>query len=230
MPGDMKYQIIYEDDDILVVDKPSGLRTIPDGYQPLLPCLASLLRSKYGIVYVVHRLDKDTSGVMLFAKNVESHRNLNKQFHDRSIVKTYHAICAGYPEWKTITADFPLLVNGDRQHRTIIDNLSGKSAKTYFSTINSAGEYHIISAQPHNGYTHIIRAHAAALAIPLLSDPLYHNPTVPKNVQMRLDVIPRIALHSWQIQFTHPVTRNNVSFRADYPPDFVNAALQLGLL
>ena len=83
MPGDKNYQIIFEDEDILVVDKPSGLRTIPDGYQPLLACLAKQLRDEYGQIFVVHRLDKETSGVILFARNAEAHMDLNLQFENR---------------------------------------------------------------------------------------------------------------------------------------------------
>jgi RluA family pseudouridine synthase len=230
MPGDINYRVIFEDPDILVIDKPSGLRTIPDGYQPLLPCLAGQLLKDYGRIYVVHRLDKDTSGVIILAKNADSHRSLNLQFDDRKIIKTYHAICAGILDWKAISANFPLLVNGDRQHRTVIDGKRGKPAETTFSVIRSAGFYHLISAQPHNGYTHIIRAHAAALALPLLSDPLYHHPAVPKDVQMRMDVIPRLALHSWQVQFIHPNSNEFLSFTAVYPPDFAKAGQILNLL
>ena len=230
MPGDIEYQVIFIDQDILAVNKPSGLRTIPDGYQPLLPCLAGQLRKDFGQIFVVHRLDKDTSGVVLFARNAAAHKNLNQQFDVRKIVKTYQAICAGNPEWNNVSANFPLRVDGDRQHRTVIDTVKGKPAETSFSVINSSGMYHLISAIPYNGYTHIIRAHAAVLAIPLLSDPLYHHPAVQKELQMRQDIIPRMALHSLQVQFIHPVSGEPASFKADFPPDFSQACQKLNLL
>ena len=229
MPGDKKYQIVFEDDDILVVDKPSGLRTIPDGYQPLLTCLAKELREEFGRIYVVHRLDKETSGVILFAKSADAHRDLNLQFENRLVNKTYHAICAGYPEWKTLSANYPLKVNGDRRHRTIIDYQNGKPALSEFSILSSKGTYHLYSIHPIDGYTHIVRAHAAALAIPLLTDPLYHHPAVPESVQVRLDLIPRVALHAYQLQFAHPSTKEQICFCVDYPPDFTLACELLGL-
>lgn len=230
MPGDIGFQVLFIDQDILVINKPSGLRTIPDGYQPLLPCLAGLLRKEFGQIFVVHRLDKDTSGVILFARNAAAHKHLNHQFETRKIVKTYHAICAGFLDWKNTSANFPLRVDGDRQHRTVIDTAKGKPAETSFSLINSSGMYHLISAIPHNGYTHIIRAHAAALAIPILSDSLYHHPAVQKEIQLRQDIIPRLALHSWQVQFVHPVSGETLSFLADIPTDISQACQKLNLL
>lgn len=229
MPGDKNYQVVLEDEDVLIVDKPSGLRTIPDGYQPLLPCLAKQLREDFGNIYVVHRLDKETSGVILFAKNAKAHRILNIQFKNRQVEKSYHAICAGYPEWKSITADFPLKVNGDRRHRTTIDFNNGKPAQSEFSILFSEGHYHLVSILPHNGYTHIIRAHAAALAVPLVSDKLYRHSAVSESIQIRFDVIPRVALHAFRLQFIHPTFNQPVSVKADYPPDFQRACELLSL-
>ena len=229
MPGDKNYQIIFEDEDILVVDKPSGLRTIPDGYQPLLACLAKQLRDEYWQIFVVHRLDKETSGVILFARNAEAHRDLNLQFENHLVTKTYHAICTGFPQWQSITANFPLKVNGDRRHRTIIDYQNGKPAATEFMVLSSNREFHLTEIHPNNGYTHIVRTHAAALAIPLLSDPLYHHPSVPESIQVRLEIIPRVALHAYQLEFAHPSTKEEVRFYVDYPADFARACELTGL-
>src|SRR5512133_3946911 len=89
--------ILYQDETLLAVNKPAGLRTIPDGYNPTLPYLAALLEPAFGRVWVVHRLDKDTSGAILFARTAESHRALNQQFEQRKVKKEYHAIAVGMP-------------------------------------------------------------------------------------------------------------------------------------
>jgi len=134
------------------------------------------LRENYGQVIVVHRLDKEPNSVIFFARNLEANRKLNLQFENRLVTITYHAICTGYPQWQRFTANFPLKVNGDRRHRSIIDHQKGKPATSEFKIHSSRGKVHLTEIHPNNGYTHSVRAHAPAVAIPLLSDPLYHHP------------------------------------------------------
>ena len=93
----IKKYIIHEDKEIIVINKPEGLLTIPDGFQPNLPNLRDLLISKFGSIWVVHRLDKPTSGLLIFAKNCDSHKILNKQFQNREIKKSYLALVHGFP-------------------------------------------------------------------------------------------------------------------------------------
>jgi RluA family pseudouridine synthase len=222
----MDYQVLWSDESLLVINKPSGLRSIPDGYDVSLPYLAGLLQEAYGRVWVVHRLDKDTSGVILFARSAMVHRALNQQFEERKTRKEYHAISTGMPEWETFSITLPLKVDGDRKHRTVIDHQTGKPAETSVAVLQRLGVFTLLAALPHTGYTHQIRAHLAALALPILHDPLYKSlePETQAQIQAREQTpslpIKRLALHAYQITFTHPVTGEALTVRAPYPEDF----------
>jgi tRNA pseudouridine32 synthase / 23S rRNA pseudouridine746 synthase len=222
----MIYQIQWSDESILVIDKPSGLRSIPDGYNRALPCLSNLLHEQFGRVWVVHRLDKDTSGVILFARNEEAHRALNQQFEQRKIKKEYRAIAIGMPVWETLTISLPLKVDGDRKHRTVIDHQAGKPAQTDVAVLHGLGVFALLAALPHTGYTHQIRTHLAAVAMPLLHDPLYKSlePETQAQVQAKKIAaglpIQRLALHAFQITFAHPANGEAMTVHASYPQDF----------
>lgn len=208
--------LIYQDDFLLVVNKPSGLRTIPDGYNPDLPHLSGILTRQFGQLWTVHRLDKETSGILLFARNPDVHRHLNLQFDRREISKIYHAITAGSPLWQKMEIDLPLRVNGDRKHRTIIDQKQGKPATSTVEVLARYLQSSLLYIQPKSGYTHQIRAHLAAVGFPILFDPLY-NPT--PNSPFTGD-FGRLALHALQVKFIHPKTGNTSIFEAPYPQDF----------
>ncbi len=215
--------VIYADDHILVINKPPGLRSIQDGYDATLPHVASILSPDWGRLFIVHRLDKDTSGVLLLARTEDSHRILDRQFAQRRVTKVYLAVCLGCPDWVEKLIDLPLRVNGDRKHRTVVDTIRGKPAQTDVRMIRSTGALSFIEARPHTGYTHQIRAHLSALGFPLLGDPLYKYPRDYKGVRIPEDTLPafsRTALHAWQLQFLHPVGGESLVFVAPYPEDF----------
>lgn len=211
--------IISEDDFLLVINKPSGLRSIPDGYDPQLPSLNKILEKHYGKLWVVHRLDKDTSGIMIFARTRTAHQIINRQFENRQILKFYHAITVGQPTWDQYRCDLPLRVNGDRKHRTVVDEKCGKPATTAFQLIARLSQYYsLISASPLTGYTHQIRTHLAAIGFPILFDNLYSPPQL---ISPSPDLeSPRLALHASQIRFAHPADGAPVEFSAPYPSDF----------
>lgn len=229
----MDYQVLWEDESLLVINKPSGLRTIPDGYHPSLPHLSGLLKERYGRIWVVHRLDKDTSGVILFARSAEAHRALNQQFEERKTLKEYHAICVGMPEWETLSIALPLRIDGDRKHRTIIDHQTGKPAKTDVAVLQRLGVFTLLAAIPHSGYTHQIRVHLAAVDLPLLKDPLYKSLKPETQVQIQAQrtseqvPIKQVALHAFQITFIHPVSGEALTIEAPYPNDFQQTILAL---
>lgn len=229
----MDLQVLWEDEHLTAVNKPPGLRTIPDGYDRSLPHLAGLLEARLGRVWVVHRLDKDTSGVILFARSAEAHQALNRQFEKRETRKEYHAIVVGKPEWNEITISLPLRVDGDRKHRTVIDHQGGKPAETEARVLQAFSGLALLAALPHTGYTHQIRAHLAAFGLPILADPLYKS-LKPETQAFRgaLEAakklpIQRTALHAYQIRFSHPLTAEMVTIQAPYPPDFTDALEQL---
>lgn len=165
--------VLFEDDNVIVLNKPQGLLAIEDGYQPELPNLRSLLKDRYGQIWTVHRLDKDTSGVIIFAKNSESHKFLNAQFSSRLVKKEYHAVAQGFPPWVEKTISYPLKTNGDRKHRTVIDLQNGKLAKTLLRVIGKNDFQSYLDIFPATGYTHQIRAHCAGIGLPILGDRLY---------------------------------------------------------
>ena len=205
--------IIYQDEFLLAVNKPAGLPTLPDGYHRAAPCLIDLLKQQWGRVWVVHRLDRDTSGVIVFARTAEVHRALNLAFDSRAVHKVYYAIASGVPEWDERVIDLPLRPDGDRRHRTVIDAKHGKPAVTRVHVLERFAQHALIEARPETGRTHQIRAHLAALDLPLAGDVLYGG----KNAAA---LIQRTALHAHSIEFTHPVTHELLQISAPYPEDF----------
>ncbi|MCC6146478.1 MAG: RluA family pseudouridine synthase [Anaerolineaceae bacterium] len=212
--------IIAIDDDLIIVNKPSGLRTIPDGYDRTLPCLSWLLEQKFAPIWVIHRLDKDTSGVVVFARSREAHRFLNIQFSKREVKKIYAAVIVGSPSWSYLDIHLPLQVNGDRRHRTIASLKSGKPARTEVEIIRrSENGLTLIKVSPHSGYTHQIRAHLAAIGTPILNDTLYSKPATHPNIPSFFPM-PRLALHASNIAFVHPGKNHPVEYSAPFPADF----------
>ncbi|HEY3288620.1 MAG TPA: RluA family pseudouridine synthase, partial [Anaerolineae bacterium] len=166
-----KMPVLYEDDDILVVSKPAGLVSVPDGYDTESEHLGMVLEPIYGKLWMVHRLDKDTSGVIVLARTEQAHRALSGQFEERDVAKVYHAIVNGNPVWTERTISAPLRPDADRFHRTVIDINDGKPATTAFKVLERFGSgsfrYALIEAKPESGRTHQIRVHLMALGSPV---------------------------------------------------------------
>lgn len=211
-------KILFEDQSLLVIDKPAGLPVLPDGWEPDAPFLVKILQETYGKVFVVHRLDKLTSGVMVFARAAETHRALNIQFERHEAQKIYHAILEGHPRWEEKVTRFPLRVNVGHKHRTVVDDRNGKPSETRFRLLKQYPAAAWAEASPLTGRTHQIRVHALALGHPLLGDILYG--------AEETSLIARPALHAYSLSFTHPSSGERLSFMADHPQDFA-AALKL---
>ena len=209
--------IIYIDESIIIVNKPPGLRTIPDGYNKDLENLQSLLKIEFTVIWTVHRLDKDTSGVIIFARNAEVHKNLNYQFENRLIKKTYIAIVHNIPDWKDYQAALPLLVNSDRNHRTIINHL-GKPSVTNFVKLDQDTTENLsyLQAKLLTGYTHQIRSHLSYLGYPILGDKLYYK-NLSKTQKENNQQVNRLMLHASTIEFLHPVTNTNTVISTRVP-------------
>lgn len=211
-------QIVYSDPHILVVNKPADLSVLPEGWDKSAPYLVQILEEQFKKVWVVHRIDKVTSGMVVFALTAEAHRLLNIQFEKHEVGKTYHALINGVPKWEEKVTKFPLRVNVGHKHRTMVDNRNGLRSETRFKLLERYQAAALVEASPLTGRTHQIRVHAYALGHPLLGDVLYSAPET--------DVIPRPALHAFSLAFTHPETGKRVAFQADYPNDF-QAAVEL---
>jgi RluA family pseudouridine synthase len=205
-------KILYEDQHIIIVDKPAGLSVLPDGWEKNSEYLVKILEDQYGKVFIVHRLDKITSGVMVFARDAETHRALNTQFENHDAQKTYHAILEGNPRWDEKIAKHPLRSNVGHKHRTMVDDKNGKPSETRFRVIKRFEEAALIEAKPMTGRTHQIRVHAYALGHPLIEDVLYGS-------RDRYG-FPRPMLHAQTLSFIHPVTNERVKFSTPHPADF----------
>jgi RluA family pseudouridine synthase len=211
--------IIYSDASILILNKPAGLSVLPEGWEPDAPYLVKMLEEEYPKIWVVHRLDKLTSGVMVFALTAEAHRTLNIQFEKHQTEKIYHAILVGVPGWEEKTTKFPLRVNVGHKHRTMVDNKDGVRSETRLKVLKRYQANALIEARPMTGRTHQIRVHAYALGYPLLGDLLYSAP--------KTDLIARPALHAYSLSLNHPVSNEQVTFTAPYSDDFAQALLKI---
>jgi len=222
-------ELLYIDPDLLVFNKPAGLGTLPDGYDPSLPHVRSLLEPQYGRLWIVHRLDKDTSGALLLARTAAAHRSLNTQFEQGRVEKVYHALVVGDVPWEENTIDLPLRPNGDRRHRTVVDHQRGKSARTELRVLQRFQGFALLEARPRTGRTHQIRTHLAAIGIPIVGDALYGGPPAlyPSDLTPGLPrgdeeevLLDRPALHARSIGFLHPVNGEMLCIEAPYPADF----------
>ena len=217
METDLPPKVLFADDHLLVIAKPAGLLSLPDGWNPDLLHVRSVLEPAWGRLWVVHRLDKDTSGVMVLVRTAEAHRALNAQFAAREIRKTYHAIVFGAPDWQQRTVTLRLSPNRGRRKRTVVDR-RGQEARTALRVLRRFGAFALVEAAPHTGRRHQVRAHLFAVGFPIVNDPLYGEATAEHPLPIR-----RLALHARRIAFRHPVTGESMGFTAPHPPDFAAA-------
>ena len=232
------YTIIFSDDSLVVLNKRSGILIAADRYDENAPRLDLLAEKEFGKLYAVHRIDKDTSGIIVYARTPEAHKNLSQQFEKRQVQKTYHALVYGHPLWEKLNVDLPLLPDGDVRHRTVVNKKFGKPSVTDFYNVGSCGPYSWIIAMPKTGRTHQIRAHLAANGFSIVCDPLYSGNQKPVRLSEikrkwngdefeERPLLSRLALHAYKIEFEHPVTGQKVSFTAPYPKDMEATRNQL---
>lgn len=213
-------EIFYQDTSILVINKPAGVLCIPDGYDRSIPHIRSILEPDFGKLWIVHRLDKETSGILLLARSEFVHHHLNDQFANREIKKQYAALVYGRCPI-SFSIDFPLEVNGDRRHRTVINQQNGKPSKTNIEILDyyEKSNCSLVNASPETGYTHQIRAHLFSSGFPILGDLLYCSQES-KSYSLSIP-IQRVALHAQTITFHHPDTGEILSFSSELPGDFI---------
>lgn len=222
--------IIYEDQSIVVVNKPSGLLSIQDRYNDNIINLKGMLRKKYGDIFVVHRLDRDTSGAIIFAKTAEAHKNINDQFTDLKTTKIYHAIAAGNLPKDEILIDIPLMVNPNGKGG-VVPSARGKEAYTKVKVLERFKNATLLECELLTGRQHQIRAHLKAIGYPLLVDEFYGTnsnfmlSTIKKRFNMQKNedekpIIERVTLHSFKLGIIHPDTNVEMFFEAPYQKDF----------
>ena len=165
--------VIHADHEVLVVNKPSGLLSVPGRTEEKADCLINRLRGAFPTVLLVHRLDQDTSGVMVFGLTPHAQRNLSKQFEDRKTKKVYLARVAGRLEPKTGHIDLPLIVDWPNRPRQMVDHEQGKPAQTDWRVMRAGDDESRVRLFPLTGRSHQLRVHMAETGHPILVDPLY---------------------------------------------------------
>lgn len=277
------FTVLYQDDDMIVVNKASGLLVASDRWDPDAPRLdLAVTKALFGEdeqaanrdqdtatthtndesdgetgsetivadtvsapsrpapkhrIYAVHRIDKDTSGIVIYAKTAEAHRALSMSFEKREVHKTYHALAHGRPVWDETEVNDPLRADGDLKHRTVRDKRHGKESLTIFRNIGSCGKFCWIEAKPVTGRTHQIRVHLQLSGLPIACDPLYGDgkPLFLSAIKRswrgdsftERPLLDRLALHAWRVELAHPITGEPMVITAPYPRDLESTRKQL---
>jgi 23S rRNA pseudouridine955/2504/2580 synthase/23S rRNA pseudouridine1911/1915/1917 synthase len=226
--------ILLETDDWVAVNKPSGLLSIPDREGKEVS-LKLLLQEKYGQIFTVHRLDKDTSGLIIFAKNETAHKELSRQFEERQTKKIYLGLVIGSPPVSTGTIDLPIAEHHAKKGLMVI-NREGKEALTDYEVLKDFGIYSWLQFRIYTGRTHQIRVHMKDLGHPIVCDELYGDGKpvllssfkskfkLSKNEEEERPILPRMALHAWQLAFKDR-SGKTIELEAPIPKD-LRATLQ----
>jgi len=201
--------ILYEDDDILVIDKASGLLSVPGKGEGKDDCLIHRLMLTHPGVKLVHRLDCDTSGVIIFGLTPQAQAHLGQQFELRKTQKRYIALVAGHPAEPKGRVDLPLKVDWENRPKQRVDHENGKAAQTDWRVQRLEGANARMVLKPLTGRSHQLRVHMLSMGHPILGDPLYAEATVAE--------FPRLMLHAEELRLRHPMTGAAMSFRAPVP-------------
>lgn len=232
----MKPVILHEDADLIFIDKPAGLLSIPDRFDPTLPSAKSFLEAKTGEkIFVVHRIDRETSGCMVFAKNEEAHRHLSLQFQEHVAGKFYVGLVNGRLAEEAGTIDVALVEHPAQPGKMAVAK-KGKASRTDYRLVEQWPLYALVQFRIFTGRTHQIRVHMQSIGHPLLCDPLYGDGTpfflssikrkfnLSRNEEAERPLLSRLALHAYRLVVQSP-TGVEISVEAPMPKD-LNAVVQ----
>jgi len=213
----MDIPILYDDDHIIAADKPVGISTIPNTKTPREESLVGILEDRFDRkMFTVHRLDKDTSGIILFAKDPETHRALNIQFENREISKKYIGIVEGRVEWDEKKISIPVSKSKIGSRKVALSS-KGFEAITKVRMLKRSKDFSLVEIEPVTGKRHQIRLHLKATGHPLAIDPLYgRKEPIIMNGQTVLD---RMPLHAGEITFVHPAKGEKMTIISEIPSD-----------
>lgn len=202
--------LLHADNRILVFIKPPGLLSVPGIGPEKADCLASRAEAAFPGARIVHRLDRDTSGVIVMARDADTHRELSRQFHDREVDKQYEAVVGGRLAVDDGVIDAPMRKDLDDPPRQIVDDEQGRSAKTGFRVIERMDDRTRMELSPVTGRSHQLRVHMMSIGHPILGDDLYATPEL-------LSMSRRLLLHATLLTITHPATGKPVTFHDPCP-------------
>lgn len=251
MPEDIPLNIVFEDKDLLVINKPVGLVVHPGAgnwtgtlVNALLHHCKDDLSGIGGVMRpgIVHRLDKDTSGLMVVAKNDFAHKGLSAQLSDHTLGRVYHAVCLGAPMPPKGTIDKPIGRHLHNRLKMAVTQNNAREAVTHYDVIESVSDlFSLVECRLQTGRTHQIRVHLAHNGYPILGDPLYGPQATQTQAAVKklgldgeeaafINTFPRQALHAKAISFVHPRTKERVSFESDHPDDLSKMLKIIGFL
>ncbi len=228
--------IIFQDDEVVIINKPANYLSIPDRFKPDLPNVQHFLKRKYGQIFTIHRLDRETSGIMIFAKNENAHKALSHQFENRIVEKIYYALTSGYFHNDEGIIEKPIDKHPGIAGKMIVSK-KGKPSTSAYKVIERFKHFTLLEVNIKTGRTHQIRVHLNALGYPLAVDGLYAKKSnfflselkgkkykINREVEER-PLLSRCSLHAYQLSFDHPKKEERYTFTADLPKDF-NAVLK----
>ncbi|MBO9466366.1 RluA family pseudouridine synthase [Tropicibacter sp. R15_0] len=202
-------EVLHEDLEVLVVNKPAGLLSVPGKTPDLADCLLTRVEVAFPTARLVHRLDRDTSGVMVFGLTAHAQRHLGAQFEARKTKKTYVARVVGQLEPKEGEVDLPLIVDWPNRPRQMVCHETGKPSLTEYKVMRSNQDETRVKLFPKTGRSHQLRVHMLALGHPILGDPLYAPETAAG--------FERMMLHAEELRFSHPESGRGIRVRAKTP-------------
>ena len=194
--------LIYQDDSLLLANKPAGLLAVPGRGTDKQDCLSTRLQQEFPDALVVHRLDMSTSGLMVFARGAEMQRRLSLMFHEREVKKCYVAVVSGKLEPEIGEVDLPIVADWPNRPLQKIDTESGKPSLTRYRVLSNEGDNTRVELEPVTGRTHQLRVHMAAIGHPVLGDALYGDAAS----------APRLLLHAAALNLLHPTTGASLHF------------------
>lgn len=203
-------RVVYQDEELLVLDKPSGLLSVPGRGADLQDCLSARVQSALPSALVVHRLDRDTSGLIVMALTKHAQRELSRQFAERTVEKRYAAVVFGCPIAAEGMIELPLRKDFEHPPRHRVDSIAGRAAQTAWRVIERHADRSRLEVQPLTGRSHQIRLHLATIGHPILGDNLYAHAE-------GLAMSPRLLLHAERLSLTHPANGRRMTWTAACP-------------